>query len=291
VYANRRAAITIALAGLGLAVVAGVLVSTSIARSELEGPALPRSVLWEVTQLEDAVGRVTASLRSFSRYASEEMVREVVASGREAMLSGMRREVRVLFSDLRGFTDFAERSRPEEVVAILNDHFGFLIGMIARHGGFVVDFLGDAVFTVFGAPRPDTDHVQHAVTCAIEMQRARAAQNAQHRAAGGCPGGPGARLGRDPTGAGRPARSGRSVRGREEDRGGGHPALGSAGALERHDAYAFFPAARPRRREAMILLICQRRVHSPARRYDVRRFVNPADDGRGAIDGRIFGLG
>ena len=198
VYANRRAALVIALAGLVLAVTAGVLVSTSIARSlggatrtldriarfELEGAAMPQSVLREVTQLEDAVGRVTASLRSFSRYAPEEIVREVVVSGREAMLSGTRREVSVLFSDLRGFTGFAERLRPEEVVAILNDHFGLLVGIIARHGGFVVDFLGDAVFTVFGAPRPDADHVEHAVTCGIEMQRARAAQNEQHRARG-----------------------------------------------------------------------------------------------------------
>jgi adenylate cyclase len=198
VYANRRAALIIALAGLVLAVGAGVLVSTSIARSlggatqtldriarfELEGAALPPSVLREVTQLEGAVGRVTASLRSFARYAPEEIVREVVVSGREAMLSGTRREVSVLFSDLRGFTGFAERIRPEEVVAILNDHFGLLVGIIARHGGFVVDFLGDAVFTVFGAPRPDVAHVQHAVMCAIEMQCARAAQNAQHRARG-----------------------------------------------------------------------------------------------------------
>lgn len=198
VYANRRAAIMIVLAGLVLAVVAGVLVSTSIARSlggatrtldriarfDLEGAAMPRSVLQEVMQLEDAVGRVTASLRSFSRYAPEEIVREVVVTGREAMLSGERREVSVLFSDLRGFTGFAERIRPEEVVAILNDHFALLVGIIARHGGFVVDFLGDAVFTVFGAPRPDTDHVEHAVTCAIEMQRARVAQNEQNRARG-----------------------------------------------------------------------------------------------------------
>jgi hypothetical protein len=192
VYANRRAAITIALVGLVLAVGAGVLVSTSIARSlggatqtldriarfELEGPTLPPSVLREVTQLEDAVERVTASLRSFARYAPEEIVREVVVSGREAMLSGTRREVSVLFSDLRGFTGFAERLRPEEVVAILNDHFGLLVGIIARHGGFVVDFLGDAVFMVFGAPRPDADHVAHAVTCAIEMQRARGPERA-----------------------------------------------------------------------------------------------------------------
>ena len=114
----------IALGGLVLAVVAGVLLSTGIARAlggatqaldrmarfDLESAALPRSRLREVALLEDAVGRVTASLRSFSRYAPEEIVREVVVSGREAMLSGEKREVSVLFTDLRGFTGFSERT-------------------------------------------------------------------------------------------------------------------------------------------------------------------------------------
>jgi class 3 adenylate cyclase len=198
VHANRRAAIGIALAGLALAVVAGVLLSTGIARSlvgatreldriarfELQPSALPRSRLREIYQLQGAVGRVTASLRSFTRYAPEEIVREVVVSGREAMLSGEKREVTVLFSDLRGFTHFAERMRPEEVVAILNDHFELVVAIIARHGGFVVDFLGDAVFVVFGAPRADRDHVERAVACAIEMQRVRAARNAETRERG-----------------------------------------------------------------------------------------------------------
>jgi adenylate cyclase len=198
VYANRRAAVVIALGGVALAALVGFLLSTRIARSlagatraldriakfELDAPIQPRSVLREVFQLQDAVGRVTATLRSFSRYAPEEIVREVVASGREAMLSGDRREVTVLFSDLRGFTGFAEKIRPEEVVAILNDHCELLVGIIARHGGFVVDFLGDAVFAVFSAPRADADHVEHAVACAIEMQCARAARNAESRARG-----------------------------------------------------------------------------------------------------------
>jgi adenylate cyclase len=198
VHTNRRAAIVIALAGLALAVVAGILLSTGIARSlagatreldriarfELQAPAPPRSILREVSQLQGAVGRVTASLRSFSRYAPEEIVREVVVSGREAMLSGEKREVTVLFSDLRGFTGFAERTRPEDVVAILNDHFELMVMIIARHGGFVVDFLGDSVFAVFGAPRPDRDHAELAVACAIEMQRARTTRNAETRERG-----------------------------------------------------------------------------------------------------------
>ena len=139
-------------------------------------------MLKEVFRLQRAVRRVTASLRSFTRYAPEEIVRDVVATGHEAMLSGDRREVTVLFSDLRGFTGFAARLPPEEVVAILNDHFELLVAIIARHGGFVVDFLGDAVFAVFGAPEAHADHVERAVACAIETQRARAARNAHNRA-------------------------------------------------------------------------------------------------------------
>ena len=198
VYANRRAGIAIALGGVVLALIAGTLISTAIARPlgnaaraldhvakyQLEEPAAPSSMLREVFRLQRAIRRVTISLRSFTRYAPEEIVRDIVATGREAMLSGERREVSVLFSDLRGFTGFAEKMAPEQVVTILNDHFELLVGIIIRHGGFVVDFLGDAVFAVFGAPQPHADHAQRAVACAIELQRARAARSLEHRARG-----------------------------------------------------------------------------------------------------------
>jgi adenylate cyclase len=198
VYHNRRVAVAIVLIGVALAIVAGTLIANAIARSlgnaaraldrvakyQLEDPAPPSSVLREVFRLQRAVRRVTASLRSFTRYAPEEIVRDVVATGREAMLSGERREVTVLFSDLRGFTAFAEKLPPEEVVAILNDHFDLVVAILARHGGFVVDFLGDAVFAAFGALEAHADHPERAVACAIEMQRARAARNEEHRARG-----------------------------------------------------------------------------------------------------------
>ncbi len=198
VYANRRAALAIMVIGTALAVGAGVALSAAIARSlggatralhgiakfELKPPPRRRSMLREVAQLEDAVARVTASLRSFTRYAPEEIVRDVAASGQEAMLSGQKREVSALFCDLRGFTAFTERLPAEDVVAILNDHFDLLVGIIAQHGGFVVDFLGDAIFAVFGALRPDADHAERAVACAIEAQRARTARNQANRARG-----------------------------------------------------------------------------------------------------------
>ena len=195
VHANRRVAITIMLMGTVLSVAAGIGLSTAMARSlsgatsaldriarfELDSPPRRRSRLREVAQLDDAVTRLTASLRSFSRYAPEEIVRDVVASGEEAVLSGQEREVTVLFTDLRGFTALTQRLPAEELVAILNDHLDLLVGIVAKHGGFVVDFLGDAVFAVFGAPQADPDHARRAVACAIEMQRARARRNEDNR--------------------------------------------------------------------------------------------------------------
>ena len=198
VYATRRNAVAMLLIFVGLAVIVGFVLANGIARSlqrasgaleraarfDLGGVRETRSRIREVAQLEDAVGRVSASLRSFARYAPEEIVRDIVLQGREAILSGERRDVTVLFSDLRGFTAFSERLRPEEVVAILNDHCELLVGIIAQHRGFVVDFLGDALFAVFNAPAHAADHVEHAVACAIEIQRARATRNEDHRACG-----------------------------------------------------------------------------------------------------------
>ena len=136
-----------------------------------------RAKVREIAQLQDAVARVRASLRSFARFAPEEVVRQVAASGHETILSADRREVTALFCDLRGFTNIAEKLGPERVVSILNEHFEVLAGLIARHGGYVVDFLGDGLFAVFGAPEVLDDHAERAVACAIEMQRARETQN------------------------------------------------------------------------------------------------------------------
>jgi class 3 adenylate cyclase len=198
VYANRQATIVISVVGLILAVAVGIVVSTGIARSlggvagELDRLArfairdtpLKDSVLKEIWSLQQAVGRVKASLRSFARYAPEEIVRDVVVSGREAMLSGEQREVTVLFGDLRGFTGLSEKTRPDEVVAMLNDHFDVLSSLVAKHDGFVVDFLGDSLFAVFGAPAAASDHAARAVACAIEMQVVRQARDAVNRARG-----------------------------------------------------------------------------------------------------------
>jgi adenylate cyclase len=198
VYANRRIAVAITLGGLAVAVCMGVLLSTRIANSlagvtdelgriakfTIGGAVAPVSILKEIYLLQEAVVRVKASLRSFTLFAPEEIVHEVVVSGRETILSGEKREVTLLFCDLRGFTGFAEKTRPEELVAILNDHFDTLSALVVKHGGYVIDFLGDSVFAAFGALQTCPDHAARAVSCAIEMQLLRRARDKENYARG-----------------------------------------------------------------------------------------------------------
>jgi adenylate cyclase len=79
------------------------------------------------------------------------------------------REVCVMFLDIRGFTAFAERRGPEEVMGFLNELFGPMIGTVNRHGGIINKFLGDGFMAVFGAPVPDGGAARHAVKAAMEL--------------------------------------------------------------------------------------------------------------------------
>jgi adenylate cyclase len=140
---------------------------------QLDQPLNLKSHITEVRILTEAINRMKVSLRSFMRFAPEQLVREVVLGGKELMLGGDRREVTLLFSDLRNFTHFAERTRPEDVVQILNVHFDAMVRIISEHSGYVVDFLGDSLFAVFGAPNTIQDHAFQAAKCALTMQLTR----------------------------------------------------------------------------------------------------------------------
>jgi adenylate cyclase len=195
---TRQVVITISIIVLLIAIGFAALLSHNISKPilhvaketerikdfKLEGELEVNSYIREIQTLNAAMKRMKASLRSFTRYAPEEIVREVVAKGREAILGGEKREVTLLFCDLRGFTKFSEKTRAEEVVSILNDHFDVMVRLISDHQGFVIDFLGDSVFAAFGALGEDPHHARHGVRCAVEMQVERLRLNEENRAAG-----------------------------------------------------------------------------------------------------------
>ncbi len=106
---------------------------------------------------------------TFGRYISRE-VRDEILSGR-IPLDGEVKEVTVLFSDLRDFTPMVEATPPKEVVKIMNSYFKEMAEAIREHSGLVLQYIGDEIEAVFGAPVPVRDHAKLAVEAGLDMRR------------------------------------------------------------------------------------------------------------------------
>ena len=119
---------------------------------------------------------------TFGKYVSPE-VRDEILAGRAA-LAGGQREVTILFADLRDFTPWVESTPATEVVASLNAYFSDMDAAIRANGGLVLQFIGDEIEAVFGAPVANARHADQAVNAALDMQARLLAGNAARRAAG-----------------------------------------------------------------------------------------------------------
>ena len=104
------------------------------------------------------------------RFLSPQVVDLVLDSGDDAVLSSHRREIVVVFCDLRGFTPFAEASEPEEVMDVLSEYHAVLGQLIDRHEGTLERFTGDGVMVFFNDPLPLDDPARHAIEMAIEIR-------------------------------------------------------------------------------------------------------------------------
>jgi len=105
--------------------------------------------------------------RSLGEYVDREVANQII--DQDESLGGQKTEVSVFFTDVRNYTTLCEGLPPENVVAILNELFAMMGKVIVRHQGWVVDYIGDAVLAVFGAPKHDLSHARSAVQTAIEI--------------------------------------------------------------------------------------------------------------------------
>jgi len=119
---------------------------------------------------------------TFGRYVSPE-VRDEILAGR-ADVGGVQHDVTILFADLRDFTPWVEATPAHEVIADLNAYFGEMEGAIRACGGLVLQFIGDEIEAVFGAPVARPGHADAAVAAARAMRARLAAWNAERRSAG-----------------------------------------------------------------------------------------------------------
>ena len=132
--------------------------------------------------VEDYQKRVVKRL--FGRYVSKDVYQQLLAHPDRAELGGKRREMTVLFSDIRGFTAVTEKGDAEGLVAQLNEYFSRMVDVVFRHHGTVDKFVGDMVMALFGAPVDDVDHAEHAVAAAVDMVQALAELNREWSARG-----------------------------------------------------------------------------------------------------------
>jgi adenylate cyclase len=121
---------------------------------------------------EALVGRALRRMRrGFALYLPRPVVERLLEQGTPE-LGGELREVTMLFADLAGYTGIAENAQPPELVAMLNAHFARMGAAVEAHGGFVLQYLGDGMLAVFGAPAALRHHPTEAVDAAVTCLQA-----------------------------------------------------------------------------------------------------------------------
>ncbi len=132
-------------------------------------------------------GREKKKLRNlFKRYVDDQVIEQILEMP-ELALRGQRKQISILFSDIRDFTERSESLAPEDMVELLNRYFERMVEAIQSHRGTVDKFIGDGMMAVFGAPLDDPDSAYHAVQAALAMQLSLVDLNAQLEAEGKAP--------------------------------------------------------------------------------------------------------
>ena len=107
-----------------------------------------------------------------SRYLGENLVKKVINSKNGVLIENERKEITILFADIRSFTALVERLQKEEVVSMLNQFFDIMVKIIFKNHGILDKFVGDQLMAIFGLIPSENNHSYNAVHAAIEMQNA-----------------------------------------------------------------------------------------------------------------------
>jgi adenylate cyclase len=106
----------------------------------------------------------------FGRFVAQSVVDELLQSGEDVKLGGSRKDITLIFVDIRGFTPMSERLEPEQVIQVLNEYLDVCTRAIFKFNGTLDKFMGDGVMAMFGAPITFDNHPELAVRSALEMK-------------------------------------------------------------------------------------------------------------------------
>ncbi|MEM7065201.1 MAG: GAF domain-containing protein [Cyanobacteria bacterium P01_B01_bin.77] len=156
----------------------------SVSAPDVDMQQLEHSINLTVTPLTDPKGGVRGGLvvledisqekrmkTTLYRYMTPSVAEQVMALGEDSLMVGKRRDVTVLFSDIRGYTTLTESLEASQVVSMLNEYFETMVEAVFNHEGTLDKFIGDALMAVFGAPLPLENHSWSAIQAALDMRQ------------------------------------------------------------------------------------------------------------------------
>jgi adenylate cyclase len=124
---------------------------------------------------------------TFDAYFPPRVVKRILASSPGLVSGARKKEITILFSDIKSFTTLTATMDAGHVRTLLNEYFGRMIEIVFRHEGTLDKFIGDGLMVFFGDPEPQPDHAARCVRTAIEMQRAAGELDREWRARGEMP--------------------------------------------------------------------------------------------------------
>jgi adenylate cyclase len=172
------------MSGLSRALVALAADANQIGNLDFNRWKVSHSLISEINLLARALSSARDAIRTFAVYVPRELVRKIVASGQDEAGAAIRREVTVLFTDIRDFTTISEQHSPEQVVDMLSVYFQAMNAVVQRHNGVIVQYLGDSIYAMWNAPTENANHVQDGCRCTLALKAEIDRLNAGNFAAG-----------------------------------------------------------------------------------------------------------
>lgn len=125
----------------------------------------------ENSQFSERIRRETLARSNFERFFAPGLAARIASSPDAVKLGGEKRQVAVLFSDIRNFTALSETMTPDGIATLLTEYFTEMVECVFRNGGTLDKFIGDAVMAQWGAPIGEVDDADRAIRAAIEMMQ------------------------------------------------------------------------------------------------------------------------
>lgn len=132
--------------------------------------AAQTAVTVETVKAHRRLAREEVARANYSRFMPEYVVKQLLDNPNSFRLGGINQTITVLFADIRGFTAFSEREKPEKVVRLLNRYFSAMTEIIFESGGTLDKYIGDGLMAIFGAPTASPADALNAVKAAVTMQ-------------------------------------------------------------------------------------------------------------------------